>query len=62
MENDTPFKYRHSGLAPEAVQIRASTAAVVRENHGGMAAAQEQPHGDLPLASKVRQARVGQQV
>lgn len=62
MENDTPCRYRYVGLAPKALQLRASAVAAVRENHVGLAAAREQTHGDLTLAAKVRQAGVGQQV
>lgn len=61
MENDTPCIYRHGGLAPNAVQRRASAAAAVRVNHVGLAAAGEQIHGDLTLVAKMRLIGVGQQ-
>lgn len=52
MENNTPCRNRHGGLAPKAVQRLASEAAAVRENHAGLAAEQGKALRDLTLAAK----------
>ncbi|QHC91829.1 hypothetical protein PchlR47_27165 [Pseudomonas chlororaphis] len=59
VENATPCRNRHGGLALDAVQSQVSTCAAIRENYASLAAEQGQPQGDLTQAANVRQARVG---